>query len=91
MPDTAFDEDYVNGVLQNRVQRIISDAEIQRRDAPQRIKNAYNQLRTFSTQAQAIGNASTNPTQAQVKALFTSFGKVCDGLADLLLHLSLNN
>lgn len=91
MAETAQDEVYKDGVLILRTPRTVSDAEIQRRDAPARLRNAYAALRTMSTQAGAIANAGSNPTQAQIKALFGSFGQVCDGLADLLLQMALDS
>lgn len=92
MPATAQDEVYEQGTgrVLTRTPRAVSDAEIQRTDAPIRLRQAYAQLRTFSAQAAGIGNAAGNPTQAQIKALFVGVGQVCDGVADLLLQMSLD-
>lgn len=91
MPEQAFDEVFKNGQLVSRTPRTVSDAEIQRRDAPARLRNAYSALRTWSTDADAYAAAYDTMTAAQRQAaqkqLFTRFGRLCDGLADLLLDL----
>jgi hypothetical protein len=90
MPEQAFDEEYENGVLKKRTQRTISDAEIQRRDAPTRLRTSYNALRQWSIDAAAVSAAGGTPTAAQLRALFDRFGKLCDGLADLLIQQGLD-
>lgn len=54
MPEIAFDEIYENGVLKNRVQRVVSDTEIERRDAPTDIRNRLPVLRNWSNDAQDV-------------------------------------
>jgi hypothetical protein len=90
MPQTDQDDVYQNGVLISRTPRTLSDAEIQRRDAPTRLRNQYNVLRQWSIDAAAVSAAGGTPTAAQLRALFDRFGKLCDGLADLLLSIGLD-
>lgn len=67
-----------------------SVAEILRRDAPARLRQSYTALRQWSIDAAAINTAGGTPTAAQVRALFDRFGKLCDGMADLLLNQALD-
>lgn len=89
---TAYDEVYRDGQLVSRTPRIVSDDEIQRQEAPARLRTAYAALRTWSTDADSVAAAYDTMTAAQrvaaQKQLFTRFGKVCDGLADLLMWLA---
>jgi hypothetical protein len=90
MPETAYDEEYRDGVLIKRTQRTVSDAEILRRDAPARLRAQYSALRQWSQDAAAVAAAGGTPTAAQQRALFDRFGKLCDGLADLLITQALD-
>lgn len=56
----------------------------ERSDAEIRLRNSYNALRQWAADAAVIAAQGTNVTQAQHKALFDRFGKLCNGLADLL-------
>jgi hypothetical protein len=91
MPQTDQDDVYKNGVLQSRTPRVVSDAELQRRDAPQRLRQSYSALRQWSIDAAAVSAAGGTPTPAQLRALFDRFGKLCDGIADMLLNMSLDS
>ena len=55
--ETAFDEEYRDGVLINRVERTISDAEIKRRDAPLRLRTAYTVLQAWADDARQAATA----------------------------------
>lgn len=94
MAETAFDETYKNGVLVTRTPRTVSDAEIQRRDAPTRLRQSYTALRQWQTDAQTAVAAWDGQTQVQknatMKVVIDRFGKLCDGMADLLLQMSLD-
>ncbi len=91
MPEQALDQVFQNGVLVSSTARTISDAEILRRDAPARLRARYAALRQWALDADAVANQATNVTPAQQKALFDRFGRLCDGLADLLLAQSLDS
>ena len=65
-------------------------AEVERDDAALRLRQSYQALRQFADDAAVVAAQGTNVTQAQHKALFDRFGKLCDGLADLLVHLRVN-
>lgn len=90
MPETAYDEVYENGVLKSRVARVVSNAEVARRDAPLRLRQAYGTLRQWQQDAQAVADQSSNVSQAQIKELFRRFGVLCDRLADLLIAQALD-
>jgi hypothetical protein len=47
MPETAYDDHYVDGVRVSRIERIVSDAEIERRDAGQQLRQALVALRQW--------------------------------------------
>lgn len=51
MTEVAFDEEYTGGVLVKRVQRIVSAAEIERRDMPGQLKAALTVLATWQDDA----------------------------------------
>jgi hypothetical protein len=91
MPQTDQDDVYQNGVRISRTPRVVSDAEILRRDAPQRLRQSYSALRQWSIDAAAVSAAGGTPTAAQLRALFDRFGKLCDGLADLLIERGLDS
>ena len=92
MPRTDYDETYANGQLVSRVARIVSDEQMVRDEAPQRLRTAYAALRQWSQDADATASAYDAMTAAQrvaaQKQLITRFGRVCDGLADLLMWLA---
>lgn len=58
--------------------------ETERSDAETRLRQAYTALRQWATDAAAVAAQGATITQAQHKALFDRFGKLCNGLADLL-------
>ena len=95
MPEIAFDEVYENGVRISRVQRTVSDAEILRRDAPARLRNQYVTLRQWATDAQTTYDAATAGsralTAAEQREFIRRMGRLLDGMADLLLQLSLDS
>lgn len=53
MPETAFDQVFVNGVLQSSAPRIISDQEIERRDAPAELRTRLPALRVWAGDAKS--------------------------------------
>ena len=53
MPETAYDDKYENGVRISRTERIVSDAEIERRDAPAQMRQALVVLRQWSNDNQS--------------------------------------
>jgi hypothetical protein len=57
MPETVFDDVYENGVLVSRVERIVSDEEITRNNAPGNLRNAYLVLQSWADDAQAAAAA----------------------------------
>lgn len=97
MPETAQDEVYAQGDtppaqrLLSRQARTVTDAEILRRDAPARLRARYATLQQWSIDAKAISDAGGTPTAAQLRALFDRFGKLCDGIADLLIERGLDS
>lgn len=90
MPRTDYDDEYRDGVLIRRVERLVSDAEIARQEAPQRLRQAYATLRQWQQDAQSVAEQGGNVSQAQIKALFHRFGILCDRLADLLIAQALD-
>lgn len=64
MPETAFDDVYKNGVRVSRTERIISDAQIERRDASALLRSRLPNLRAWSNDAQDAA-AITAMTAAQ--------------------------
>jgi hypothetical protein len=94
MAETAFDEVYENGVLVSRVARVVSDAEIQRRDAPLKLRQSYTALRQWQQDAITTVAEWDTLTQAQkntrLKIVIERFGLLSDRLADLLLAQSLD-
>lgn len=54
MPEIAYDDRYENGVRVSRVERIISDAEIERREAPAQMRLALAALRQWSDDSQSV-------------------------------------
>lgn len=94
MPITAYDEIYQDGQLVSRTPREVSDEEIQRDGAPARLRTAYAALRQWSVDADAVAAQYDAMTAAQrvaaQKQLFTRFGRMADGLADLLMWLAVD-
>ena len=67
-----------------------SALEQDRAGAPDRLRQSYSSLRTWADDAAVVAAQGANVSQAQLKALFDRFGKLADGLADLLLRLNLD-
>lgn len=92
MPRTDYDEIYQDGQLVSRRERIVSDEDMLRDGAPQRLRTAYASLRQWSQDADSVAASYDTMTAAQrlaaQKQLFVRFGRVCDGLADLLMWLA---
>ena len=95
MPETAYDELYHDGQLISRTPRIISDADILRRDAPTRLRQSYAALRQWQTDAMTTVGEWDALTQAQknarLKIVIQRFGLLCDGVADLLLAQAMDS
>lgn len=60
MPETAYDETWSNGQLISRIERVVSDAEIERRESSQQLRQALTTLRQW-------GNDNLSP--AEITAL----------------------
>lgn len=98
MPETAYDEDFDNGVLKKRIPRTVSDAEIFRRDAPARMRTFYPVARQWAADAAATYAAATAAnagagralTAAEQREMIRRLGLFFDGVADLLLQMSLD-
>ena len=90
MPETAYDEKYVNGVVVQSTPRTISDDEIVVRDAPKRLLQAVSGLQqwkadyaTWSAEAEAVNAAGGTPTAAQLRGLFHRSAQSFDHLSVL--------
>lgn len=70
-------EHYAGGQLIGTDTYEISDLDVERDEAPDRIRKAIGALGTWADQAEAVSNQGTNVTQAQLKILFNRFGIVC--------------
>lgn len=53
MPEQAFDDVYENGVRISRTPRTVSDAEIERRDAPAELRTRLPALRAWAGDAKS--------------------------------------
>lgn len=84
----TFDSD--GNLVSEQVEQVDITADVERDDAALRLRQSYQALRQFADDAAVVAAQGTNVTQAQHKALFDRFGKLCDGLADLLVHLRVN-
>lgn len=78
---------YENGRLVGTETLEVPQVDLDRDDAHLRLRQSYSALRAWADDAAVVAAQSTNVTQAQTKALFDRFGKLADGLADLLLVL----
>ncbi len=73
MPEHVFDEVYENGVLKSRKQRTVSDAEIERRDARQDLRDQlavlkeWAQDRKTAADLQAMNAAQRIERQAEIE------------------------
>jgi hypothetical protein len=80
---------FLNGVLQSEQVVTIPDAQIEREDAPLRLRQSVVGLRIWSTEAQANFDTWGAKTAAQKDAanreLHRRFGILCDRLKDLLI------
>lgn len=88
MPETAYDEKYVNGVVVQSTPRTVSDEEIKVRDAPAKLLQqaaALDQLAAdwaqWAIDAEAVSAAGGTPTAAQLRALFHRFAQTSDRLS----------
>lgn len=61
--------------------------QVEVNEAGARLKQSYTSLRQWAQDAKSVGAQGANVSQAQHKQLFDRFGKLCDGLADLLVWL----
>lgn len=89
MPETVFDDVFDgNGVRLSRSPRVISDAEIERRDSTGKLRNQYTVLRTWQAEAAATaaswGTMTAGQRTTATAQLFARFGLLCDNFATLL-------
>ena len=95
MPETVFDEVFDGkGIKLSSTPRVISDAEIEMRDAPQRLQQSYQTLRNWADDATQVHADWPTMTQAQKDAVMREviqrLGVFFDRMADLLLHQRLS-
>lgn len=90
MPETAYDEIYENGVRISRTERTISDAEIERRDAPAVVRQLAQSLDAWADDAQAVADQAPNVSQAQLKALFARQAVFFRRMRKLLITLGVD-
>ncbi len=94
-PVTVYDDIYQNGILISHTPRVVSDADIARTDAPNKVRQQYLILRQWATDAQATYDAATAGnralTAAEQRELTRRLGRFLDGVADLLLSLALDS
>jgi hypothetical protein len=87
---TDQDEVFENGVVVSSMPRTVSDEEVERRGTNDRLRAAYPLLRQWADDAAgAVGNWdgwTTAQRFAALKTVVDRFGKLADGLADLLLR-----
>lgn len=57
MPVTVYDDVYEGGVRTSRTARVISDAELLKRDAPARLRQSYSALTQWASDARAAATA----------------------------------
>lgn len=100
MAEIAQDENYQsdgrgNTVLVKQTQRVVSDTEIRRRDAPARIRQVLSTLDAWAADEQKIFTDWPSLTNAQKDAanrqMHDRFGKFLDRFGDVLLTLALDS
>lgn len=86
MAETAFDEEYENGVLKKRTPRTVSDAEIERRDMPALLRARLPVLRVWSNDAQDVAALTAMTAgqrlarQAVIETRVAALAKIALGL-----------
>lgn len=87
--DEVFDRE---GKLVSRTARQVSARDLLADGAQGRLRDSYQALRQWSLDAQTEVAAWDGQTAAQrnvaLKTTIDRFGKLCDGMADLLLYLN---
>jgi hypothetical protein len=87
----VFDSD--GNLLSEEVVTVPPEEE-ERRVVPDRLRNSFALLRQWADEAETTYANWPTMTNAQKdasnRAVVLRFGKVCDGLADLLVHLRAN-
>lgn len=95
MAEIAQDDVYKDGILQSRTPRTVSDAEIQRRDAPTRLRAFYPTARQWASDAATTntnwGAMNAAQKDAAMKETIRRLGLFFDGIADLLLQMGLDS
>lgn len=85
MPEIAFDEEFEAGTgrLLSRTERTVSDAEIERRDAPAEMRTRLPILRTWANDAQdaaaltAMTAAQRIARQAVIETRVAALSRLC--------------
>jgi hypothetical protein len=91
MPTTYTVETFTQaGERTSSAERTVPDEVQHRVTSDRRVRRLYAALRRWQQDAADVAAQTTNVTQAQQKELSRRFGQVCDGFADLLLHLGLD-
>lgn len=90
IPQTTLDAAVEAHTADFSVQPPTPTRDVEQGDARTRLRNSYTALRQWAADAAVVAAQGTNVTQAQNKALFDRFGKLADGLADLLVTLSID-
>lgn len=62
--------------------------ELEMTDADLNLRQSFNALRQWADDAEVVAAQGATVSQAQLKAVIGRVGKLCDGLADLLVILN---
>lgn len=88
MPRTDYDDKYSDtGQLLIRTERIVSDNQIAREEAPAQVRAALTRLSEIAQQADVVAAQGANVSQAQIKGLFTAVADEARALRRLIIAL----
>lgn len=86
MAETRYHDEYVGNELVSSTPYIVSDEQLEREQAPAKLKAALRQLNQIANQAEALSEQGTNVTQAQIKQLAGAVGFEARVLRALLIR-----